>query len=141
MSEMEPTLKALLKRNIGPNLGESPVILCDIKITVGIPAHPPDLLAGAHQVATTVDKETLDSRVGEEEEGAEGRRVLEECGVPVGPDKEDKQLEKVLEVGVKHALGDADLGGEQRPVVLVVEAVDDADGHELDGEGRHGDDG
>ena len=42
----------------------------------------------------------------------------------VCPDTEDKQLENKLKVGVEETLRNADLDGEEAPLLLVIEYVD-----------------
>ena len=88
---------------------------------------------------SAVEKKTLDPRPHKEEKGAKASQVLEEGRETVGFDKEDEELENVLEVGVEEALCYPHLGGQIHPVVLVVEARNQADRHQLKGEGDHGD--
>ena len=59
--------------------------------------------------------------------------------MPISFNEEDEELENVLEVGVEEALCYPHLGGQVHPMVLVVEAGNQADRHQLKGEGDHGD--
>ena len=90
-------------------------------------------------MTSTVKEETLNPRPDEEEKGSEAGGVLEEGGEPVGSDKEDEELEEKLEVRVEESLRYAHLAGQGHPVVLVVEAGDQADRHQLEGEGDQAD--
>ena len=45
--------------------------------------------------------------------------------------EENEQLQHVLEVGIEESLGNTNLGGEQCPLILVVEARNQTDEEEL----------
>ena len=59
----------------------------------------------------------------------------------VSPREEDEELQQELEVRVEDSLRDANLSCEQGPLVLVVEAGDEGDDHELQGESNHSQNG
>ena len=90
-------------------------------------------------MTSTVEEETLNPRPDEGEKGSETGGVLEVGGEPVGSDKEDEELEEELEVAGEEGRRYAHLAGQGHPVVLVVEAGDHADRHQLEGEGDQAD--
>jgi len=102
-------------------------------------ANPPSLLSRTKAMSSPIEKKALDSRPDKEEKGAKCGCVLEGRRETVCSDKEDEELEDVLEVGVEEALCYPNRGGQVHPMVLVVEARNQADRHQLKGEGEHGD--
>ena len=82
-------------------------------------------------MASAVEQQTLHPGVCEEEEGPESCQVLEKRGVSICSGEENKELQRVLEVGIEEPLGNTNLGGEQYPLILVVEARNQTDEEEL----------
>ena len=98
-------------------------------------ASPPGLLTQGKAMTTSSQEETLDSRVDQEQERTKCCSVLEEGRITVRSTEEDVQLEDVLQVGVEDPVGDLHLRHQGHPVVLAVETGDQADDHQLEGEG------
>ena len=79
---------------------------------------PPELLARAESMSSSIHQKTFYPRPHQEEKGSKGSSILEGRRMAICFEEEDEELEKVLEVSIEEPLCYPNLAREDGPVVL-----------------------